>query len=220
MIVSRYVMHFTLTNPLPQTSNCFEDMLFPFAQCSSYGQWRIVTECRRFVVHISQSFCTNSREGCRVLLPCSNSFDDWPTSIKKGVLRTGFMRIMSQLKRSCHKGVMKSSYRSASQGVWLPTNLLSNYSRNESTRAFFRWYPNVQEMSKTKNMKAVSYDSFDTIVLKPYMHLRRILWATPEGECGNPWQFPLYSLYVYYNNPQTIHHYLSSFSRKYIWRAL
>ena len=52
-------------------------------QCWSFAQRRIQTECRRLVLQIRQSLCTSRGVRCRVLLLCSNSFDEWPKANEK-----------------------------------------------------------------------------------------------------------------------------------------
>ena len=85
------------------------------AQCSSYALWRILTKFWRFVVHISQSFCTNSRERLWVLLLCLNSFDDWPPSIEKRcstLLRHKIigMQCLTVARDFCSHSLNKSGY--------------------------------------------------------------------------------------------------------------
>ena len=66
----------------------FRSMLFYVhtAQCWTFAQWRIQTECRRLFSHIRQSLWPTVGFGIEFCSVCPNSFDDWSLSIGKGVL--------------------------------------------------------------------------------------------------------------------------------------
>ena len=44
----------------------------------SFPQWRFQTRCHRLDLQVRQTLCTNCGVRCRVVLMCSDRFDDWP----------------------------------------------------------------------------------------------------------------------------------------------